>query len=109
MAWYGNRRSGQPRPGARAVVVGLGIAMVIPGSNAMAMFVGSLVAGAAALDLARSVSRRAERHAWELHETDGGVSESVLLFLNRISDLLWIMARVESTPNDASNRTPKSP
>lgn len=28
MAWYGNRRSGQPRPGARAVVVGLGIAMV---------------------------------------------------------------------------------
>jgi rod shape-determining protein MreC len=28
MAWYGNRRSGQPRPGARAVVVGLGISMV---------------------------------------------------------------------------------
>jgi rod shape-determining protein MreC len=27
MAWYGNRRSGQPRQGARAVVVGLGIAM----------------------------------------------------------------------------------
>jgi rod shape-determining protein MreC len=28
MAWYGNRRSGQPRVGARAVVVGLGIAMI---------------------------------------------------------------------------------
>lgn len=28
MAWYGNRRSGQPRSGARAVVVGLGIAMI---------------------------------------------------------------------------------
>ncbi len=28
MAWYGNRRSGQPRIGARAVVVGLGIAMI---------------------------------------------------------------------------------
>ncbi len=28
MAWYGNRRSGQPRPGARAIVVGLGISMV---------------------------------------------------------------------------------
>jgi len=28
MAWYGNRRSGQPRVGARAVVVGLGIAVV---------------------------------------------------------------------------------
>lgn len=28
MAWYGHRRSGEPRPGARAVVVGLGVAMV---------------------------------------------------------------------------------
>jgi rod shape-determining protein MreC len=28
MAWYGNRRSGQPRPGARAIVVGLGLSMV---------------------------------------------------------------------------------
>lgn len=63
--------------------------------------------GAAALDLARAVSRRAERNAWELHESEGGFSESVLLFLNRISDLLWIMARVESTPNEASERTPK--
>lgn len=28
MAWYGHRRSGVPRPGARAVVVGLGLSMV---------------------------------------------------------------------------------
>jgi rod shape-determining protein MreC len=28
MAWYGHRRSGEPRPGARAVVVGLGLSMV---------------------------------------------------------------------------------
>jgi rod shape-determining protein MreC len=28
MAWYGRRRSGEPRVGARAVVVGLGISMV---------------------------------------------------------------------------------
>lgn len=28
MAWYGRRRSGEPRVGARAVVVGLGVAMV---------------------------------------------------------------------------------
>ena len=28
MAWYGRRRSGEPRVGARAVVVGLGIAMI---------------------------------------------------------------------------------
>lgn len=28
MAWYGRRRSGEPRVGARAVVVGLGLAMI---------------------------------------------------------------------------------
>jgi rod shape-determining protein MreC len=28
MAWYGRRRSGEPRVGARAIVVGLGLAMV---------------------------------------------------------------------------------
>ena len=28
MAWYGRRRSGEPRVGARAVVVGLGVAMI---------------------------------------------------------------------------------
>lgn len=28
MAWYGHRRSGEPRPGARAVIVGLGLSMV---------------------------------------------------------------------------------
>ncbi len=28
MAWYGRRRSGEPRVGARAIVVGLGIAMI---------------------------------------------------------------------------------
>lgn len=50
----------------------------------------------AALDMARAVARRAERQSWELHENGGEVSSDVLLFLNRVSDLLWIMARVES-------------
>lgn len=50
----------------------------------------------AALDMARAVARRAERQAWELHESGGQVPQVVLLFLNRLSDLLWIMARVES-------------
>lgn len=48
----------------------------------------------AALDMARTVARRAERQSWELHESGGEVSQDVLLFLNRISDLLWILARV---------------
>lgn len=48
----------------------------------------------AALDMARTVARRAERDSWQLHEQGGRVSADVLLFLNRISDLMWILARV---------------
>ena len=50
----------------------------------------------ASLDMARSVARRAERQSWELHEAGGEVSQDVLLFLNRLSDLLWILARVSA-------------
>lgn len=45
------------------------------------------------LDHARAVARRAERHVLELHEAEGGVPETVRVFLNRLSDLMWIMAR----------------
>ena len=49
----------------------------------------------AALDFSRAVSRRAERSILELHESGESVPETVRLFLNRLSDLLWILARVE--------------
>ncbi|MEM9237269.1 MAG: cob(I)yrinic acid a,c-diamide adenosyltransferase [Verrucomicrobiota bacterium] len=49
-----------------------------------------------ALDLARTVARRAERRVWELHETEGAVPEVVRLFFNRLSDLLWILARADA-------------
>ena len=49
----------------------------------------------AALDMARSIARRAERRVWELHEKEGHVAEPVRLYFNRLSDLLWILARVE--------------
>ena len=45
------------------------------------------------LDYARTVSRRAERHLLMLHENDGEVPLTVRLFLNRLSDALWILAR----------------
>lgn len=48
----------------------------------------------AGLDVARAVARRAEREVWTLHETGGEVSERIRLFFNRLSDLLWILARV---------------
>lgn len=49
----------------------------------------------AQIDLARTVARRAERTVWSLHESGEAVPIAVRLFLNRISDLLWILARVD--------------
>lgn len=50
----------------------------------------------AGLDYARAVARRAERSVLALHESGEPVSEVVRLFFNRLSDLLWILARVEA-------------
>ena len=49
----------------------------------------------AGLDYSRSVARRAERSVLALHESGEPVPEVVRLFFNRVSDLLWILARVE--------------
>ncbi len=49
----------------------------------------------AGLDYSRSVARRAERAVLVLHESGQPVPEVVRLFFNRLSDLLWILARVE--------------
>lgn len=46
------------------------------------------------LDYSRSVARRAERSILTLHESGEAVPEVVRLFFNRVSDLLWILARV---------------
>lgn len=50
----------------------------------------------ASIDQARSVARRAERSVLRLHESGEPVPEAVRLFLNRLSDLLWLLARVEA-------------
>ena len=50
----------------------------------------------AAVDFARSVARRAERAILALHESGEPVPEEVRLFFNKLADLLWILARVES-------------
>ena len=50
----------------------------------------------AQVDFARSVARRAERAILALHESGEAVPEEVRLFFNRLADLLWILARVES-------------
>ncbi len=53
----------------------------------------------AALDLARTVCRRAERRACALHEAGLLRNPEILVYLNRLSDLLWLFARwVETRP-----------
>ena len=49
----------------------------------------------ASLDYSRSVARRAERAVLVLHASGESVPEVVRLFFNRLSDLLWILARVK--------------
>jgi cob(I)alamin adenosyltransferase len=52
---------------------------------------------AAALDVARTAARRAERRVCALQESDQLRNGTIILFLNRLSDLLWLLARwVES-------------
>lgn len=49
---------------------------------------------ASALHQARVSARKAERQLWRLHEVDA-VPEEILKYLNRLSDLFFIMARFE--------------
>jgi len=48
---------------------------------------------AAVTHVARTVCRRAERRVRTVVETCGGVPEGVLPYLNRLSDLLFVLAR----------------
>jgi cob(I)alamin adenosyltransferase len=47
----------------------------------------------AALDLARSICRRAERRVFDLQSAGEIQNEEILIFLNRLSDVLWLFAR----------------
>ena len=47
----------------------------------------------AAVDHARTVVRRAERHVVQAHEAGHEISPLVLRYLNRLSDLLFVVAR----------------
>ncbi len=48
---------------------------------------------AAALDLARTACRRAERRVCALKDTGDALRPELGIFLNRLSDLLWLAAR----------------
>ena len=50
-------------------------------------------AAAAAFDVARTVCRRAERDLVRLQESGTEVQPTILAYLNRLSDLLWLFSR----------------
>ena len=62
---------------------------VIPGATA----------ASAALDLARTTCRRAERRVAELRESN----PEILRYLNRLSDLCWILARYAEKQSAITN------
>ncbi|MGQ0840451.1 cob(I)yrinic acid a,c-diamide adenosyltransferase [Actinokineospora sp.] len=57
--------------------------------------------GAALLHVARTVTRRAERSAWALLEVDAErTNEVAAKYLNRLSDLLFVLGRVANPGGD---------
>ena len=58
----------------------------------------------AALDLARTVCRRAERRVFDLQVAGELPNAEILIFLNRLSDLLWLFARWVETKVDAPEK-----
>ena len=61
-------------------------AFVIPGDSE----------GSAALHMARTIIRRAERNAWKLAKLEQ-VNDQALVALNRLSDLCFVLARRETS------------
>jgi cob(I)alamin adenosyltransferase len=53
----------------------------------------------AQLQFARTVARRAERRLWTLNRQDA-VPEEILSFINRLSDLFFVMARYDMQQQD---------
>lgn len=54
-------------------------------------------AAASLLHVARTVTRRAERSTWHaIHSFGGGVNPLTAKYLNRLSDLLFVLARFEN-------------
>jgi cob(I)alamin adenosyltransferase len=58
-------------------------------------------AGAALLHTARTLARRAERSGWALYDADPEhTNRAALLYLNRLSDLLFILSRAANPDGD---------
>ncbi|MDQ1484565.1 MAG: cob(I)alamin adenosyltransferase [Actinomycetota bacterium] len=61
-------------------------------------------AGAALLHVSRTIVRRAERHTWlAIAEFGDAISPLPARYLNRLSDLLFVLARYANTPAAGGN------
>jgi len=69
-------------------------AFVVPGANP----------GSASLDMARAVVRRAERRVVELGATGAALNPEVGRYLNRLSDLLFVLARWQAGESEPASR-----
>lgn len=69
-------------------------AFVVPGANP----------ASATLDVARSVVRRAERHVVALGSAGRPANPEVRRYLNRLSDLLFVLARWEAGASEPTSR-----
>ena len=74
-------------------------AFIVPGANPVT----------ACLDLARSTTRRAERRVVELRESDAVVNKEAFRYLNRLSDALFVLARVAAGESEPRSRTDEPP
>jgi cob(I)alamin adenosyltransferase len=70
-------------------------AFIVPGANPVSAF----------LDLARSTIRRAERRVVELRESGAVVNQEASRYLNRLSDTLFVLARVAAGETEPISRT----
>ena len=52
------------------------------------------VSSAAAYDIARTICRRAERCVVRMNESGENVDTQIITYLNRLSDLLWLIGRL---------------
>ena len=60
--------------------------------------------GSAALDMARGTIRQAERRVVALEHAEREVNPEVRRYLNRLSDLLFVLARVEAGESEPASR-----
>ncbi|MFO1488397.1 MAG: cob(I)yrinic acid a,c-diamide adenosyltransferase [Verrucomicrobiota bacterium] len=58
----------------------------------------------AAFDVARTVCRRAERRVCRLQEIGELHNPEIIIYLNRLADLLWLLARAAEAPAKKARR-----